>query len=615
MSFYDMNASPNGRAHALRSQLLAEGWIAGPSCLREAAQRACECGYVAVDIVQKMQVLGRALTYTEAKDSHDALFANDAARLREMNAFVGKYEADDSDDGSALDDGDGSPDPHNLDIGELGQLVTTVPSLADMPAALREENISIGTWDDIASELRKWESDTNVPRNFSGIASTADADADGQTDYHFFTIYAYRLLLTPPPVASPPPAPPPRTEPTCCCIDMACACEGSCDNHLEPSTRLGVSEWATWCATTHCVRCRKDYIERQNCSVEGVHEGADPDQPLAPSTTVELPPDHKRHQGLPAGWEVIRKIYQTGAHAGKEYIRYNSADGTRRNLCTPKQVLKAHAEMTGTDEQEVLEAYMKRKQDLEAARQQERGLQKEPARQNLKGAFRLSARAKRTHEANLGPVSLSAEAASGEAATSSAKRQRRDKGATTSADEGRDDNQGAEAPLAKRPKVDSRPLSPKPASKGQPELPSSEPKVVPAKAAPRAWFAVPPGAVGNRRTSGQPGNRASKRKQTVEAAKRQKLKSQTEGARQNLMDAFQLNAKANRNHEAKLEPVSRSGEAASGWDAGEGEPGAVEAEQEIAHPAQAGSVSDPEAASAAQGDPSTPSADATGARS
>jgi hypothetical protein len=275
--FYDMNASPNGRAHALRNQLLAEGWTAGPGCLREAAQRSSECGYVAVDIVRKMQAIGRPLTYTEAKDTHEALFAQDAARLREMNALIGKYEIDDSEDCSTSDDpvhmsqNDGSPNPHVLDIGELGQLVVDVPFVADMPDALHEKNIHIGTWEDVANELFTWESGTNAAENFIGIANTADVDADGQTDYHFFAIHAYRRSsASSHPVASPPPVAPAGA--MCACVDIDCSCEGGCENNCEPSVQLGVSELAKWCAATRCVSCRKHFIELRGCSVEGAQE-------------------------------------------------------------------------------------------------------------------------------------------------------------------------------------------------------------------------------------------------------------------------------------------------------------------------------------------------------
>ena len=294
--FYDMNASPNGRAYALRNQLLAQGWIAGPSCLREAAQRSAECGYLAVDIVRKMQAIGRPLTYTEAKDTHEALFVHDAARLREMNALIGKYEIDDSEDCSMSDDAvhmnDGSPNPHVLEIGELGQLVVAVPFVADMPAALHEKNISIGTWEDVASELLRWESATNAAENFIGIANTADAHADGQTDYHFFAIHAYRRSsASSHPVASPPPVAPAGA--MCACLDMDCICEGACDNSCEASVQLGVSEWAKWCAATRCVSCRKHFIELRGCSPEGA-------SPPVASANVGRTDMRKRHSAASA---------------------------------------------------------------------------------------------------------------------------------------------------------------------------------------------------------------------------------------------------------------------------------------------------------------------------
>ena len=152
--------------------------------------------------------------------------------------------------------------------------MTTVSSLEDMPAALHEKNIRIGTWDDIASQLQGWKSDTNATQNFIGIVNSASADADGQTDYHFFAIYAYRFLPEPPSGDPPPTTALARAAAgsMCACLDTDCICEGACENNCEPSAQVGVSEMASWCATTRCVSCRKYFIELRGCSLESVHE-------------------------------------------------------------------------------------------------------------------------------------------------------------------------------------------------------------------------------------------------------------------------------------------------------------------------------------------------------
>jgi len=207
-----------------------------------------------------METLGRPLTYTEAKDIHEALFVEDAVRLREMNACIGKYESEDSDECCMSDDpvhiNKGTANPQNLDIGEVGQLVVDLRCVEDIPAALGEKNISIGTWDDVSNELLKWESGTNAAEKFLGIVNTADADADGQTDYHYFVIHACRRSSN-----TPAPAPALPVAEGCACVDTECSCAGACENNCEPSVELGVSKWAKWCATTHCVSCRKHFVE------------------------------------------------------------------------------------------------------------------------------------------------------------------------------------------------------------------------------------------------------------------------------------------------------------------------------------------------------------------
>jgi len=269
--FYDMNASPDGRAHQLRNRLHAQGWTQGPSCLREAAQRSCECGYVAVDIVHKIQAIGRPLTFTEAYDTHQALFAHNATRLREMNTIIGNFDTDDDPHAFNSDNPvyitEGSPNPHVLDIGQLGQLAAETPSISDMPALLEKKEISIGTWDDVETQLLRWESDMTAPDTFNCTVNTANADADGQTDYHFFAIHAYRRTSrTSHSVASPPDVDLPAE--VCACYSTDCVCQGACDKTCEPFVHVGVSEWATWCAATRCVPCRQHFIESRGGSRE-----------------------------------------------------------------------------------------------------------------------------------------------------------------------------------------------------------------------------------------------------------------------------------------------------------------------------------------------------------
>ena len=285
--FYDMNASPNGRAHELRHRLFARGWTEGHSCLREAAQHSCECGYVAVEIVRKIQEIGRPLTFTEAYDTHQALFANNATRLRQMNTIIGNFEIDDDPDAvnsdNAVYSSEGSPNAHVLDIGQLGQLATATSSISDMPNLLESKNISIGPWDDVEKQLITWESDMTAPDNLNCIVNTANAAADGQTDYHFFVVHAYRRTSrTSHPMTST--SDPTSTSASCACLSTDCVCKGDCDMPCEPSVTIGHTEWATWCAATRCVRCRQYFIDLRDSS--GEHDQHDNLEDEATITTA-----------------------------------------------------------------------------------------------------------------------------------------------------------------------------------------------------------------------------------------------------------------------------------------------------------------------------------------
>jgi hypothetical protein len=227
--------------------------------LREAAQRNCECGYVALEIVRKIESLHRPLTYTKAKDTHGALFGHDAARLREMNALLGKYEIDDCGHRPPSDDyqrylhkDDGSPNPHTLDIGDIRHIADVEHPIRRLLASTR-----IGTWDDVRGDLLTWGDGTNAAETFSCLVQAAHLDAVGRYDYHFFVIHAYRGDALP------------RVAPAgakCACVDLDCICKGACEANCEPSVEIAGPglvrmDLAFRHATTRCVSCRKHFID------------------------------------------------------------------------------------------------------------------------------------------------------------------------------------------------------------------------------------------------------------------------------------------------------------------------------------------------------------------
>ena len=106
-----------------------------------------------------------------------------------------------------------------------------------------------------------------APDTLNCIVNTANAAADGQTDYHFFAVHAYRRTSrTSHPMTSP--SGNNVQAEVCACFNTDCVCKGDCDMTCEPFVPIGHTEWATWCAATRCVRCRQHFIDLRDSSGE-----------------------------------------------------------------------------------------------------------------------------------------------------------------------------------------------------------------------------------------------------------------------------------------------------------------------------------------------------------
>jgi len=94
-------------------------------------------------------------------------------------------------------------------------------------------------------------------------------------------------------------------------------------------------------------------------------------------------------EGMPPGWKCVEKMYQSGANAGKTYIRF--ANGKHSNVLSLKAAIQLHAQDLGQDPAEAVRLYEKKKEERKeelAKLREERGHLKGEKRQEAIDHFR-----------------------------------------------------------------------------------------------------------------------------------------------------------------------------------------------------------------------------------
>eukprot|EP00928_Gymnodinium_smaydae_P088103 TRINITY_DN72247_c0_g1_i1.p1 TRINITY_DN72247_c0_g1~~TRINITY_DN72247_c0_g1_i1.p1 ORF type:complete len:272 (+),score=75.69 TRINITY_DN72247_c0_g1_i1:34-816(+) len=75
--------------------------------------------------------------------------------------------------------------------------------------------------------------------------------------------------------------------------------------------------------------------------------------------------------GLPAGWTAERFVVTEGKNKGKNFLRFNSADGKHRHCATITQAIKKDAADKGYDAQPLIEKYRQAATERSTKNQQE----------------------------------------------------------------------------------------------------------------------------------------------------------------------------------------------------------------------------------------------------